>query len=135
MTPTDFDPEYGWILPSPSASWGAARKVAGFVEKPDRQTARDFMELGALLNTLIFVADASALLSIYEETLPALLRQFLRVMGAGGDAATLAGLYEALPTRDFSRDVLERAPHRLRVMRVPSAAGATSARRRGSSCS
>lgn len=118
MTPTADDPEYGWIVPA-SARGGALRDVAGFVEKPDAQTARDLVGSGALLNTLMFVADGRALLPIYEETLPRLLHPFLRLLREDVDGRALAGLYETLPVSDFSREVLERSPHRLSVLPVP----------------
>jgi mannose-1-phosphate guanylyltransferase len=118
MKPTDSDPEYGWILPA-SVRGPLLRDVAGFVEKPDGPTARGLMGAGALLNTLMFVADASALLRIYEETLPGLLRSFLRVLRADVDGRTLGGFYETLPVSDFSHDVLERSPRRLWLLPVP----------------
>jgi mannose-1-phosphate guanylyltransferase len=117
MTPTDFDPEYGWIVPSPTPG-GAVWPVAGFVEKPDRQTAGLLRRRGALLNTLIFAADASALLGIFEEAQPDLLRVFLGALRAQADAVMLRPLYESLPVVDFSRDVLERSPRHLSVLRV-----------------
>jgi mannose-1-phosphate guanylyltransferase len=118
MTPTGDDPEYGWILPAP-ARGGAVHDVAGFVEKPDSPTARDLVAAGALLNTLMFVADGSALLRIYEEALPGLLHAFLRLLRDDVDGRALEGFYETLPVCDFSREVLERSPHRLSVLPVP----------------
>jgi mannose-1-phosphate guanylyltransferase len=118
MTPTDDDPEYGWILPAPARA-GALRDVAGFVEKPDPQTARDLVAAGALLNTLMFVADGSALLRIYEEALPGLLRPFLHLLREDVDGRALEGFYETLAVSDFSRDVLERSPGRLSMLPVP----------------
>jgi mannose-1-phosphate guanylyltransferase len=118
MTPTGGDPEYGWILPAPGRG-GFLRDVAGFAEKPDSQRAQDLMSAGALLNTLMFVADGSALLRIYEEALPVLLHPFLRLLRDGVDARALDGFYETLSVSDFSRDVLERCPGRLALVPVP----------------
>jgi mannose-1-phosphate guanylyltransferase len=118
MTPTSDDPEYGWILPTPPRG-GALREVAGFVEKPDSQTARDLAAAGALLNTMIFVADGSVLLRLYEEALPNLLHPFLRLLRDGVEARALEGFYETLPVSDFSREVLERSSRHLSVLPVP----------------
>jgi mannose-1-phosphate guanylyltransferase len=103
MIPGDADPEYGWILPDASALETA--RVAGFVEKPDRETAAELRRLGALLSSFMFVADAGALVRLYAQTLPALLELFL----AGDRGAGLAELYASLPISDFSRDVLEQS--------------------------
>ncbi len=118
MAPTSDDPEYGWILPTPPRG-GALREVAGFVEKPDSQTARDLAAAGALLNTMIFVADGSVLLRLYEEALPNLLHPFLRLLRDDVEARALEGFYEALPVSDFSREVLERSSRHLSVLPVP----------------
>jgi mannose-1-phosphate guanylyltransferase len=66
MTPSEFDPEYGWVLPDPSHPDG---RVSGFVEKPGREAGAELMALGALVSTFMFVAEASALLHLYAETL------------------------------------------------------------------
>jgi mannose-1-phosphate guanylyltransferase len=118
MSDTGFDPEYGWVLPA-AATGGPVRDVESFVEKPDRRTADRLVAAGALLNTLILVAEGSTLLRVYEETLPELVSPFRSVLRAC-DAGALAALYESLPTQDFSRDVLERSPRRLALLRVPA---------------
>lgn len=78
------------------------------------------MEAGALLNTLMLVGDARGLLRVYEEALPGLLRPLLHLARGNVDERALKGFYESLPVSDFSRDVLERASHRLAVLPVPA---------------
>ena len=116
MAPTECDPEYGWVLP---AGAGPIAAVARFVEKPDAETVRGLMQDGALVNSFMLVAQASALLRLYEEALPGILRAFLGCLhGASGPGGVL-GLYERIPNSDLSRDVLERTTHCLSVVRVP----------------
>jgi mannose-1-phosphate guanylyltransferase len=124
MRPGDLDAEYGWIVPSAPFS-PSVGDVAGFVEKPNREAARALMESGALVNAFTLVGDGSALVRLYEETLPELLGLFLRCLchdaTEGHDATeeSLEALYGTIPESDFSRDVLERAPCRLSVLPVP----------------
>lgn len=118
MRPADRDGEYGWILPS-SEPRHPALDVAGFVEKPDPPTARSMAASGALVNSMIFAADAQGLIRTYEEALPDHMKRLLNGMSGPFPKATLRVLYENLPSADFSRDVLGCAPHRLSVLPVP----------------
>jgi mannose-1-phosphate guanylyltransferase len=114
MTPREFDPEYGWVLADPSP---VAARVSGFVEKPDRETAAELMNLGALLSTFMFVTEARTLVRVYDQTLPGLLFSFLE--RSSGDHEALEQLYATITNADFSRDVLERSTSALFLLRVP----------------
>ena len=120
MTPEALDPEYGWIL-SPAASGGVARPVVQFVEKPDTASSRRLMERGALLNSFIFVARAATLLLLYRRVMPEILRRFLPRLSRPDAWArnVLRRLYRTLPSRDFSRELLERCTSDLAVVPVP----------------
>jgi mannose-1-phosphate guanylyltransferase len=118
MTPSGFDPEYGWMLPALADGRGP-RAICRFVEKPDRETAEDLMRRGALLNAFIFVAPAKALLLLFERTHPRMLGMLSRCVREGMERARLERLYEALPTADFSRDVLQPSTRWLSVTAVP----------------
>jgi mannose-1-phosphate guanylyltransferase len=120
IEPDAPDPEYGWVLPATGGGDGAV-PIASFVEKPGAAAARELMRRGALWNSFMFVANARALLTLYEEAQPELLEAcvfFLRSGEWNPDA--LGALEWKLPPRDFSRDVLERVAGRLRVLKVPS---------------
>jgi mannose-1-phosphate guanylyltransferase len=117
MTPSNLDPEYGWIVPSAISS-GTLSDVSSFVERPSVEAARAVMERGALVNAFTMLGDASALLRLYEETLPELLGMFLQEHeGAGSDG--LEALYARIPSADFSRDVLMRSIRGVSVLPVP----------------
>jgi mannose-1-phosphate guanylyltransferase len=79
------------------------------------------MERGALLNSFIFVARAATLLFLYRRVMPEVLRRFLpRLTRPDGWArGVLRRLYRTLPSRDFSRELLERCTDHLAVVPVP----------------
>jgi mannose-1-phosphate guanylyltransferase len=120
MTPEALDPEYGWIV-SPDTVGGVARPVVQFVEKPDSASSKRLMERGALLNSFIFVARAATLLFLYRRVMPEVLRRFLpRLTRPNGWArSVLRRLYRTLPSRDFSKELLERCTDHLAVVPVP----------------
>lgn len=112
------DHEYGWIVPTAGKA-GGLRRVLSFVEKPDPQRSRELLGIGALVNSFIFACPGSALVQLYESALPALLRAFVPAVLAGRPPAMLRDLYEAIPSHDFSRTVLEGAAGALAVLGVP----------------
>jgi mannose-1-phosphate guanylyltransferase len=120
MTPEALDSEYGWIV-SPDGTGGVARPVVRFVEKPDAASSKRLMERGALLNSFIFVSRAPTLLFLYRRVMPEILRRFLpRLTRPNGWArGVLRRLYRTLPSRDFSRELLERCTDHLAVVPVP----------------
>jgi hypothetical protein len=80
------------------------------------------MSMGALWNSLTFVATAEGLLTRFKHSLPWLADQFTRAVGVGGLARgreELIGLYEGLPSVDFSEALLQRSSRRFHVLRVP----------------
>jgi mannose-1-phosphate guanylyltransferase len=114
----DGDGEYGWILPSARTS-ACVRSVLSFIEKPDPETSCELAALGALVNTFIFAARGRALIQLYEDGLPELLRPFVPVVLAGSPDRRLRELYRDIPSCDFSRAVLERCVGPLAVLAVP----------------
>lgn len=121
ITPTEPDTEYGWIIPSPQGDDGI-RRVSSFVEKPDRNKAIEIMNEGGLWNSFIFITSVTTLIRLYMVTLPDLLRPFLLTLGDhldGWREGVIAGLYENIPTSDFSRDLLQQTVRHLRVAAVP----------------
>jgi len=120
MPPRELDPEYGWIVPATRDD--ELSDVVAFCEKPARAAARRLQTRGALVNTLMFSATADLLLALFERVLPELGRAFAEATGGavGLSPARLRSLYADLGSRDFSREVLERATDSLRVLRARS---------------
>jgi mannose-1-phosphate guanylyltransferase len=97
--PDRVETGYGHVEPGePIAAPGGARayRVRAFHEKPDRDTARRYVDAGYLWNTGIFVWKASVLLDEIERRLP-LIEQ--------SDAA----FFDAVPESVIDRAVMERS--------------------------
>jgi mannose-1-phosphate guanylyltransferase len=122
MKPDDADTDLGYIVPAPGSGDSVAR-VANFIEKPSPPEARVLVSRGALWNSFIIAAHAPTLLAVFAARDPALVTRMqaaVRSSHGGRDSAALAGLYDVLPTLDFSRQVLQGRESLLRVLRVPA---------------
>jgi mannose-1-phosphate guanylyltransferase len=116
VSPTDVEPGYGWIVP---ATADPIARVSQFLEKPSTENVGQMVSRGALINSFILVARVQAMLDLYEQTLPDILRAFRRCTPTSPAELAIRRLYEDLPSLDLSRDVLERASGSLSVVRVP----------------
>jgi mannose-1-phosphate guanylyltransferase len=121
IEPEEADPELGYILPGESDGRGAMT-VARFVEKPPLAETREFIRAGGLWNAFIVVSSAATLLELFQ----ARIGPIVAAMQAAIDSerghpgvGALAALYEALPTVDFSRDIVAGQEAALRVLAVP----------------
>jgi mannose-1-phosphate guanylyltransferase len=110
--------DYGWIVPSAPARQGPV-PVERFREKPGVAEAARLQAQGSLWNSFLFATPVSTLLGLYHRHLPEVLEPFSRHLSAGHSRESLNALYRLLPVRDFSRDLLERAPESLRVLAAP----------------
>jgi len=113
--------DYGWIVPSPGEPNGPTRRVEAFLEKPPRRLAEEALRKGALWNTMIVASKVDALWALGWRCLPEIMPAFVRLwegLRAGHEDAVLEDIYRTLPARDFSSDVLQRAPDRLRVLEM-----------------
>jgi mannose-1-phosphate guanylyltransferase len=100
---------YGWIVPGPGP--GEPRPVVTFVEKPSAIVAEELCRSGAVWNTMVLVAKAGAILSLFRQHAPDLVAAFegLRFLAADARCRQAALIYDHLPTVDFSRHVIARA--------------------------
>jgi mannose-1-phosphate guanylyltransferase len=118
MKPDAPATDYGWLIAGPDESNGL-KTVADLVEKPEAEEAARLYRTGGLWNSFILAARGEALLQIYEETQPLLVKLFSSTMRhRGWSLNTLRHVYAALPPLDFTRDILMRAGDRLRVLSV-----------------
>jgi mannose-1-phosphate guanylyltransferase len=115
-SPSENDTECGWIVPRCDAPEALASRVAAFVEKPGYEVSCRLADRGAVVNTLIMVATADALINLFERAVPGLVEEFVSwsKMRQGG----FDGLYRILPNVDFSREVLETSCDLLSVVRA-----------------
>ncbi len=118
------DPDYGWIEVSKDfARHDACRfhRVTSFVEKPDARKAKLLFDRGALWNSLVLVMRAETLISFFRKCTPALFRDAAHLvpyLRTPREESLTASWYQALPTLSFSKVILEREAHRLRVLRL-----------------
>lgn len=104
--PTHPSSDYGWITAAPYGS--VVRSVDSFVEKPTHSQASGLLETGAVWNTMVLLARASALADLFEAHLPdhAAVFTHARKLTAGEREVFLREQYPQLPRADFSHDVL-----------------------------
>ncbi len=116
------DQDYGWILPG-SGLWESAdcvaRAVRLFVEKPSRADAALIKASGGLWNTMIIAVKARALWKLGHESFPEILNGFERLRAAIGtpeESSVLNAIYEDMPARNFSADLVAQAANQVAVM-------------------
>jgi mannose-1-phosphate guanylyltransferase len=120
ITPESADPELGYIVPGKRTAPGVF-EVARFVEKPQAAVAQELLDTCSYWNSFIFAADGRYLLSLFDALYPhevAHMRSALRMDRHNGTTTSLTNLYERLPEIDFSRQIVERSTHRLKLVAV-----------------
>ncbi len=123
IRPEGNELEYGYIkLDRHLGGYGAHSlwSVEQFLEKPD---PRAVQALGAdvLWNTMIIVAKVNTLWSLGMKVLPSMMRlfeTFQSAIGSPRERQVLEGLYERMPVRNFSSDLLEQTSHRVAALEV-----------------
>ena len=121
LQPEDADPDLGYIVPAEACGEGCFA-VRGFSEKPGADRVAALLQRGALCNSFIVVTRAATLLELFEHQVPAAVAR-LRIYRDGmrdrsADDAELARLFAAIPSIDFSSQVIADVPERLSVLRV-----------------
>jgi len=123
--PTSPEPEYGWVRPGTllgETTAGPIRRVLGFLEKPEPESAHRCMATGWLWNTFAFVTTLPTLLAAGHEFLPDVddrLNLIGAFSGSRHEGWAVRQAYSLTPTTDFSRGVLERCPTWLGVSQLP----------------
>jgi mannose-1-phosphate guanylyltransferase len=122
--PEGEEPEYGWIKPGRFVGWtgkAPVRAVETFWEKPDEATAREAMSSGSLWNTMVVAAKGKELWSLGWKCVPEMMPFFERLkttIDTAHELTVLDEIYDRMPRRNFSSDLLQRAPERLAVMEM-----------------
>lgn len=122
VTPDEPDCELGYIVPG-EARDGRAFEVARFVEKPSPHRANELLSQGALWNTFILAARGATLLKLFAQRCLGVLDEMQAIVGGelddGLTGMLLEDFYDAVPSMDFSRDILQGAEDLLEVLSVP----------------
>jgi mannose-1-phosphate guanylyltransferase len=121
-TPNEPDPELGYLsLGEGLTEVPNVKNVLGFVEKPHLPHAMDLISRGALWNTMVTCGTVDALWELGREADPRLidiLDSFVPLVGTPDEDDAIEYIYRAYLPVSFSRDMLERVPHRLAAMEM-----------------
>lgn len=113
ITPSEAATGYGYIEAEPGPALGTARPVRRFVEKPDAETAAQYVEDGLFWNAGIFLLKASAFLEALD-THAADVAETVAVAAASMTSERLfvrpgAEAFAAIPSISIDYAVMERA--------------------------
>jgi len=125
VAPTAPCPDYGWILRgAQTVVRSPLQAVTGFVEKPSAEEAARLLDAGAVWNTMVVVARASAIAALFEAHAPAAAALFteFRTWPHADRETRLVPRYADLAPVDFSRHILAPA-HGLSVATWPASIG------------
>ena len=128
MIPDSPESEYGWIEPGDLVSPAGPPdlyRVTRFWEKPPADLAQSLRLRGCLWNSFVMVGAVETFLAAIACALPALygaLDNVAPAFGGSVEAAAVRAVYGALPTTDFSRQVLSPGTSRLAVLPVTGVA-------------
>jgi mannose-1-phosphate guanylyltransferase len=116
INPSEAEPEYGYIVPGkklydPSAP--GTHAVSLFIEKPERNVARDLVSSGGLWNTLVMVFKAKTFLNAVSRIAPLLYSSFERIWRAVGTPSLgdlVREVYQQMYPVNLSKGLLELLP-------------------------
>jgi len=119
IQPTRPDTGYGYIRVGETLSRDSVRRADAFVEKPDIQMAREYLDSGIYLwNSGMFLFGAGRVLQQFEEYSPEILRAVLvAVEGVVDPREASFERYAVIPEEPFDVAIMEKSPH---VAVVPS---------------
>jgi mannose-1-phosphate guanylyltransferase len=116
--------EYGWIKPDHELvrlGLRSVRAVKTFLHKPEPQLARLAYASGALWNTCVVAGTVEALWQLGRRVLPDMMILFERlgqVINTPKEPQVLRDIYERMPVRSLSRDLLAPVPDSAAVMEM-----------------
>lgn len=116
--------EYGWIQPGRFLALEGAhpvRAVSAFLEKPTPKQTEEHLARGALWNTLVLTAAVSTLWEMGRRCFPDVLSRFEQLeaaIGTSEEGRVLERIYRDMPSRNFSRELLQDLPDRVAVMEL-----------------
>ncbi len=124
VRPSHLEPDYGWIAPGGILGWSEGsciRHIQEFVEKPEAPDGERLMNQGALWNTLVLVANVETLWKAGWTCFPEVMERFEQLrqsIGTPVEGSVLQTIYHDMPTRNFSREVLQPLSKQLGVMEL-----------------
>ena len=113
ITPDYPETGYGYICYDENVSVGQAYKVAQFVEKPDLETAKSYLESGQYLwNSGMFIWKLSSILDKMEHLMPEMYQGLVTIKDAIGseqEHSVLAGEFAKMRSISIDYGILEHA--------------------------
>jgi len=116
INPSEAEPEYGYIVPGKrlnGPSTPATHEVSQFIEKPEREVARDLVSCGGLWNTLVMVFKAKTFLNAVSRIAPLIYGSFERIWRAVGTPSLghlVQEVYQQMCPLNLSKGLLELLP-------------------------
>lgn len=124
VRPSHLELDYGWVSPGRILGWSEGsciRQIHEFVEKPESGDGERLLNQGALWNTLVFVAPVETLWHAGWTCVPDVMERFEQLgdsIGTPAEESVLQTIYDDMPTRDFSRDVLQPLSRQLGIIEL-----------------
>lgn len=125
MKPDRLELDYGWIQPDAPLMGGRLGEdvlgVRSFIEKPRLRQADEWLRNGALWSTLVMASKVETLWRLGRRCFPDVMERFDRLGAAIGrpeEATVLVEIYQGMPRRNFSSDLLQRAPESVAVIEL-----------------
>lgn len=124
VRPTYAEPEYGWVVPGATLGWSGAspiHAIQAFHEKPDSRQSQQLHCQGALWNTFVMIGKVETLWNMGWTCFPEIMKSFDRLrkaVGTPAEGSTLQDIYQEMPSRNFSSEVLECLTDRLGIMEL-----------------
>jgi len=124
IKPTEAIPDYGWIEPSKNFLHHKGNRfyrVVSFNEKPDIESAQQYLNKGWLWNSLVLAAKCETLVKMYRQHLESIYNAFKKAnttYGTDSEESFIAKGFADIPSKNFSKSLLEEIPDSLFVLRV-----------------
>ena len=124
IKPTEAIPDYGWIEPGKnflSHKGNRFYRVISFNEKPDGDSAQQFFNKGWLWNSLVLAAKCETLVKMYRQHLESIYNAFKKAnttYGTDNEEGFIAKAFADIPSKNFSKSLLEEIPNSLFVLRA-----------------
>ncbi|GJL66196.1 MAG: hypothetical protein NPIRA05_11670 [Nitrospirales bacterium] len=122
--PTRLELDYGWLEMGLTLGWSSGscvRQVKAFLEKPDVIQGLAAMANGALWNTSVMTVKVETLWCLGWQCLPELMERFEKLdaaIGTSREGLILEAIYQDMPCRNFSSDLLQCVPESVGVMEL-----------------
>ncbi len=104
---------YGYIKTDSNSENNGVRNVAEFVEKPDLETAKEYLSSGEYAwNSGMFIWRAATILKYFEKLLPDIYEYLIKIgaaMGTDKEAEVINDLYPQIPKISIDYGIMERA--------------------------